>query len=43
MSHIFEGCILLKSINLPNINSSSVNDMSYIFSECISLESINLF
>ena len=40
MSHLFERCSSLTSINLSNFKTVLVNNMSHLFSRCNSLESI---
>ena len=42
IDHIFEGCSSLKYINISNLKTEKVEDMSYLFSECALLESIDL-
>ena len=42
MSHMFDRCTSLKSIDLSSFNTNNVNDMSDMFSFCESLKSIDL-
>ena len=37
MSHMFEGCLLLKSLSdISYWNTNNITDMSYMFKECLS-------
>ena len=42
LSHMFDGCSLLKSVDLSSLNGADITDMSYIFNGCSSLESVDL-
>ena len=42
MSHLFDGCYKLTSINLSNFNTGKVTDMSYMFSNCGNLTSLDV-
>ena len=42
MKNSFACCYSLKTVNLSNINSRRLKDMSYAFYQCKSLEFINL-
>ena len=39
---MFSDCSSLKSLDLSNINTYNIKDMSYMFSECYSLTSFDL-
>ena len=42
MSHMFDGCSSLQSINLSSFNTTNVNNMIYMFSGCSSLKKENV-
>lgn len=42
MSHMFEGCQNLDSLDLSHFNTSQVTDMSYMFDGCSALENLDL-
>ena len=42
MSYLFSSCTSLTSIDLSNLDTSSVTSVYYMFSECLSLTSIDL-
>ena len=42
INNMFNGCSLLKSVNLGESNFSQINNMSNMFRNCISLTSLNL-
>ena len=42
MSQLFSGCISLKELNLTNLKTNNVTDMSEMISKYISLEELNL-
>ena len=41
MSHLFEKCSSLLSIDMEGIDTSKVKDISYMFKSCISIDSLN--
>ena len=43
MSGMFNQCSSLTSLNLSNIKTNNIKDMSYMFNECTSLIYLNLF
>jgi len=42
MSHMFEGCRALKSLDVSNFNTENVTDMSWLFSNCEALTSLDV-
>ena len=42
MSEMFSGCISLTTINLSNLNTQNVTNVSYMFSGCLSLTNVDL-
>ena len=42
MSHLFEGCSSLSSVNLTGFNSKNVKDMSYMFNSCKNIKQLDL-
>lgn len=42
MSHMFDGCNSLATLDLGSFDTSSVTDMSYMFCNCMSLEALDL-
>lgn len=42
LSHMFDGCGKLDTINLDNWDTSSITDMCYMFRLCSALETLNL-
>ena len=42
MSFMFDGCSLLKDLNLSNFNTNNVTEMSHMFDGCSSLNELNL-
>ena len=39
---MFSGCISLTTINLSNLNTQNVTNVSYMFSGCLSLTNVDL-
>ena len=42
MSHMFDSCRLLNTLNLYNFNTKKIKDMSYKFLECNILTYLNI-
>ena len=42
MTHLFDGCHNLSSLDLSKFNTSNVTDMSYMFYQCNTLTSLNV-
>ena len=42
MTHLFDGCHNLSSLDLSKFNTSNVTDMSYMFYQCNALTSLNV-
>jgi surface protein len=40
MKHMFSICSLIETINLSNLKTEKVTDMSYMFNRCLMLEKI---
>lgn len=41
-SHMFDGCILLETIDLSKFDTSKVTDMSYMFHNCANVKTLNI-
>ena len=42
MSNLFSGCYFLEEINLSNLKTNKVTDMSYMFSGCSYLKELDI-